>query len=242
MEKIKMDHNQCRAKVCAVCYNESGFKATRLISDRDQTALQQFVISNFDRDNDSFPSGLCSSCQKILHEWISGKENPRKLPVTSDYNPNIPHATRGNDGSECSCRMCVRARLFGGAWNKFKAECKANKENNKVEFKKGEGALLCTKCYSPVYRGCNHTKEVCSSKLTSIENVAKNLSQTQLEQLAVRVLKEKAINSGDNTIKMTGKSGRPVTVHLGPLLPSPQEPYSVEEIIRIQLESNMTGK
>ena len=72
---IKKTHEENRAKVCAVCWNERGFKPSRQVSDRENQALQDFLFPTYDKNDVRFPRGLCNTDRDILYEWINNKVN-----------------------------------------------------------------------------------------------------------------------------------------------------------------------
>ena len=69
----KKSHEENLAAVCAICWNESGLKVSRGISDAQEAGIRDLVVSNYSRSDSHFPRGLCSICQSILWEWMSGK-------------------------------------------------------------------------------------------------------------------------------------------------------------------------
>ena len=73
MPKAKRNHDENLSKVCAICWNESGLKPSRVVSENEETAIQQFILGEYSRSDSKFPRGLCSTCQSILREWITGK-------------------------------------------------------------------------------------------------------------------------------------------------------------------------
>ena len=48
--------------VCAVCWGESGKKADRCVSEAEEAALKEFVVSSYSRKDPRFPAGVCQGC------------------------------------------------------------------------------------------------------------------------------------------------------------------------------------
>ena len=124
----------------------------------------------------------------------------------------------------------------------FLVECQKSKENSLVA--KDSGLRVCGTCYSTIKRGSNHSLESCRSKSTLIDNLSKTLPEDILEKIAVKTLKEKVHMSGDNTVKLTGVGGgKPVTITVGKVSTTPKiEPLSVEDVINMQTESNLSWR
>ena len=72
----KRGHEENRAVVCAVCYNESGLKCERKVSEAVEQAIKNFVCDDYSKNDSHFPSGICRDCNFILTDWISDKPNP----------------------------------------------------------------------------------------------------------------------------------------------------------------------
>ena len=73
MPKEKKTHNENRGKVCAICWNERGYKADRQVNEEDNIALQQLLFPSYNKDNNRFPNGLCGTDSKILYKWMTDK-------------------------------------------------------------------------------------------------------------------------------------------------------------------------
>ena len=72
---IKKTRKENRGKVCAVCWNEWGFKPSCPVSDRENQALQDSLFPTYDKNNVRFPRGLCNTDRDTLHEWTNNKVN-----------------------------------------------------------------------------------------------------------------------------------------------------------------------
>ena len=90
MPYFKKSHDENLAKVCAICWNESGMKALRGVSDREAAGIQDFVITNYSFLDPRFPRGLCATCHSILREWMIGKVN--NYPAKYSVSLYMPHS------------------------------------------------------------------------------------------------------------------------------------------------------
>ena len=101
-------HEDCRSRVCAVCYDEKGRKAEigRKISAAMEKIIQDNVNSNFSLSDSSLPSGLCTRCRISLtqqNKWnATGKiesARPKKIDIASSYENN-QRPPRGTEGKK----------------------------------------------------------------------------------------------------------------------------------------------
>ena len=230
----KKDHEACRLVVCAVCWGESGRKAGRAVSEAEEAAIREFVVSSYSKRDPRFPAGICDNCHFILRDWIKGQERPRPLPVAEKFMVDLAMMTRSS--LECTCAICKLARMNGLEWKRFSD----SKNKRKTPFNKGD--KLCSKCFSRIYPGSNHSAEVCRSKAVAVENLSQ-VSPQVLEQVLHGHLKA-AGASGDQAIKVGSVTGgKPMTVTLGhhPDQPVPN-PLSAQDILTIQNEANLSDR
>ena len=234
----KKSHEECRKMVCAVCWCESGAKATRGVSEAEVTAIREFVVSSYTKADPRFPSGLCKGCHFILREWSIKKENPRPLPVTNNFQAKMSITTRST--TSCSCTICSLARMNGNTWKTFVS----NLTKNKTPFHKKSGDKLCPKCFSRIYSGSNHNFNACRSKSQALQSLTIAANPRVLEQAVHGHLQAVAGSSGDQTIKITSaKGGKPMSVTIGDSsnLHTPDH-LSAEDILAIQDEASLSDR
>ena len=238
MPNVKKDHEACRRMVCAICWCESGQKASRGVSASLEAALKDFVVSSYSRADPRFPTGLCTNCNLILTDWTRGVETPRPLPVASKYEAVIPLTTRSSP--HCTCTMCKLASLNGAEWKRFSS----SKKQQKVSpISKQSGEKLCGSCFSRIYRGSNHSADVCKSSRTAVENLS-GVSSALLDKLVHQHLKAAEKDSGDTTIEITSvKGGKPMLVTIGQIQKEEEVPtLTCEEVLVIQNEASLSDK
>ena len=68
--KFEQEHNECRGRVCVLCYH----KGDRPISEREIKCIDQYLIEGYTSDNPEFPNALCTGCTSIY--W-------KKLPTAN---------------------------------------------------------------------------------------------------------------------------------------------------------------
>ena len=142
----RLTHEQCRFRVCFVCGNEEG-KRNQLcdIGMGDAKLIKEHILSDF--------TTLYSS-------------NLRRRQTRSEA---------GRAEEDCTCCVCVRAKLNGGALKKFKkesGELKAAEKENRVPGA-GRPLKLCKHCYASLYPGCPHeceaSRQVCKSAVCIVQ-------------------------------------------------------------------------
>ena len=85
-KKVKLTHEACRAKVCAICYGKSGNKASRTVTANMEVGMKSLVFSDYNISDERFPLGLCTTCRLTLLEHMKGESlrdrvAPRELVV-----------------------------------------------------------------------------------------------------------------------------------------------------------------
>ena len=117
---MTLSHNDCRPRVCAVCFDEKGRKSEmgRLINDTMQKAIRDNVNSKFNITDSSVPSGLCTTCRiRLLQHinWKSGGHNakspPKAIDIANSYENPLNIAARSS--LQCDCRICTYVRRSG---------------------------------------------------------------------------------------------------------------------------------
>ena len=230
------DHDSCRALVCALCFCEKGLKADRKVSVTVEAAIKQFHCSSYSLADSRFPTGICKSCRFLIHEWIHGKENAKPLPPLAQPVTDIPPKTRSLN--KCTCRICHIAGLNGPAWRKHVMKVK------KPKPKITQPSRLCSKCFSPIYRGSNHSENVCKSSRSAVENLSSSVDQNVLESIALETLKSKVNESVDKTVNITSVNGgraTKVTVGTSDKIRTPTN-LSAEDVIAIQNEASLSDR
>ena len=238
MPNIKKGHEEHRKAVCAICWCESGQKASRCVSAAQEAALREFVVSSYSLADPRFPTGLCKSCMFILGDWNSGVENPRPLPVASRYDAVLPILTRSSP--ECSCTMCKIGRMNGLEWKRFSFS--KHQEIN-PPISKNTGERLCAICFSRIYRGSNHSPEACKSSRVVVENLSGVQSST-LDKVVHGHLNSSINETGDRTMEITSiVGGQPMQVTVGKIPKVVEVPtLTCDEILTIQYEANLSDK
>ena len=239
MPYTKKDHETLRKMVCAICWCESGLKASIVVSEAQEAALREYVVSSYSRADPRFPLGLCKSCQFILRDWSSNVENPRPLPVASRYDAVIPITTRSSP--QCTCTMCKLGRLNGLEWKKFSF---SKKQQKHPPILKTSGERLCATCFSRVYRGSLHSADVCRSSRVAVENISSGVSSSILEKVVHDHVKTTVTESGDTSMEVTSvEGGKPMLITVGKITKEVELPtLTCEEILIIQNEANLSDK
>ena len=141
-----MDHSACREKVCALCWCKKGKKATQIVRENDEEVIRK-CIPNYQRNDVHYPIGLCKGCYNIVLSQKGAKS--RKIDF-EDYEPAaVKRDLRSNVSSECDCRICYVAKLYG---NDFKIYCREPVVKS------------CPTCNSIIAKGSDHSPTKCQEQ------------------------------------------------------------------------------
>jgi hypothetical protein len=254
MPYIKLTHQGCRTKVCAVCYGRSGRKATQNVTDYLEDGIKSFVFAEFDKNDERFPSGVCTTCRMTLMEHMKGKSlrddrdtlRTLLLPDPDQYEAEMIRVTRSSSQQGCECRICSLAMINGLQWIKFVSDCK----KVKTDFAPGvKYDKLCKDCFAPIYRGSNHSGDVCRSRKHTLSNVtaAIHSANTSMDLVASKFLKTESAEKGSTSLDLRlSTGGRPMVVTLGRSCGDGAKPISAHQAKVIQndvgLSDNQMGK
>ena len=253
MPHFKLSHEDCRSKVCALCYGRSGSKATQSVTNYLEQGLQSFVFAEYRKEDERFPSGLCTSCRLSLTEQMKGSSLQQRvtsrkllLPDTECYEVQLGIVTRAKSEQPCNCRICSLARLNGLEWKMFVANCKKEQSDVSPGIKYER---LCKNCFAPIYKGSNHTANACKSRRHALSNLTEAVSNanTSMDLAASKYLKAVSGESQSSTVNLRLSSGgRPLVVTLGKPGGDVAEPISAQQAKVIQndagLSDNQIGK
>ena len=245
-----LTHEQCRLKVCAVCYCKSGQKATKVVTETQETLIQKLVFSGYSRKDTKFPSGLCLTCLFSLLDHKKGqslqnkKSEPRLLllPDPDTYETELKRVTRSSSDSACQCRICDVGRMNGVKWKHFVATCKksATPTSTIAQYDR-----LCKDCLAPIYRGSNHSLMMCRSKRQSLENISQAVSNSNssMDLVASQFLRSEMTESGsDSVLVRSATGGAPLQVSVGKSAEAPLPSISLEQARVMQVEANLSDR
>ena len=85
MPNYKRSHEECRPIVCFLCLNRT--LDGKVIKEAYKIRIHNEIYPDFQRDENFLPSGLCSSCCRIMYSQDS--KNPRKYPGNMNYYVNL---------------------------------------------------------------------------------------------------------------------------------------------------------
>ena len=221
-KKVKLNHEACRAKVCAICYGRSGSKATRKITAEQELGMRSYVFSEYNMSDERFPLGLCTSClfsllEHMKGESLQGRDACRELvlPDPTCYDVKLSKVTRLSSSQDCQCMICYLARMNGLEWRRFVAEGKKGSSELSSGIKYDR---LCGDCFAPIYRGSHHTPNACKSRRQTLENLtlAVNNANTDLDLVSSSYIKSLSSEANSSTVSLRQSTGgRPVVVNIG---------------------------
>ena len=180
-----MSHEESLKKVCAVCTNLCGKKATRGVSETDERLIQKLVFSSYHRGSPYFPQGLCEGCHmKLWHEVKDGERGSgQKFLLPENYHCTLPKETRSQSKEYCRCRWCSLARMNGLELRRWQKQAKEEREG------KDEIGMMCPKCGKglPISQ---KSHQCSSSDMDTIANMLQSIPHSLKPKLAHSLLKE----------------------------------------------------
>lgn len=60
-------HAQCRVSICLLCFSKT--KELRQVRKDQEIVIKKYFFSNYDANDERFPSVLCGSCRHIVREY-----------------------------------------------------------------------------------------------------------------------------------------------------------------------------
>ena len=202
---MALSHEQARSKVCAVCLNEHGDKAVKIVTPLEESLIQK-IIPYYSKANTLFPSGLCKSCIHGLRHKEKGKEVKFRLPDSYACTP-APLSDTVLQSEVCKCRWCLLARMSGLKFLQWKQEKKGKKKEQVVR--------LCDQCFVGVTKDVEHT---CSSTTQEVvNNLVDSLPDQIRNKVAHRVLASQVTKTGDTepVLLTPARGGHPIPVLFG---------------------------
>ena len=132
------NHDENRSCICAICYSESGQKASRNVTLFQENVIKEHISQNYSILDKCYPSGLCNKCYNKLNKIKNGQP-VTNLSVSEYFGSPVPPELRNQ---QCQCVICTIARFNGLEWKQFVAKCKSKDDNSVYK--------LCQNCLSKV--------------------------------------------------------------------------------------------
>ena len=191
-----LSHEMCRMRMCCCCGVK--LKSPKSMSARLEELVKQWGPDpGFDSQISSYPTGICSTCQRDIYKVKQGKPEAAwlgpKPPAWSDFSANRMHGVRKCgiilDTSEepSMCDICTHVRGLGtGARglkigpqsHKFVPRDKATLYDSKDDNKRS----WCQKCAQPTGPGLSHPCNPIARKKNILKLIEK---QSQKEKEAI---------------------------------------------------------
>ena len=173
-------HELRRGKVCVVCYK----KATRAVSAGDIEVVRNHIIEGYSSSNADLPSGICIGCSLNLSK--KRKDATFAIPnCVDDYDPRRKAGLRSSAAHDCDCRIC-KVALESGFEKHHKRKYQKKRGRPTTKSTPLSSFKVCGHCFAKLYRGCNHSSEVCNSRRNRVDLLVDLTSPTTLHRAALR--------------------------------------------------------
>ena len=244
-QTAKYSHDECRLRVCIVCFKAKGTQTTPLrdISNNSDyiDILKQNVGGNFDVNDRRQPCGLCDGCRK--------KNLARNSPVPFILSEQYLYTvvlSENEENQSCECKICKKVRGKSPTTNLFQfkpTHAGGRPKLTEESSKKASPAHFCSLClqlkedHDP--KRCNEitrTNNIIKMAVTADGDVTKLGSK--VGGVVVKAAKPSPTN---NTIRLAlPKTGTPVPLTLGPGKPKePKIRYTVDQLWDMQIRDTM---
>ena len=235
------DHEVCRSRVCCLCQNLRGKKASRQVSTVEAEQVKQ-LRPGFDPASPYFASGICLRCLYLLSEQRRGREPSFMLPT--EYTVSMPRALRSAEAAAaaCTCRFCYLAKLSGRAFQQWQREVQG--------VVRPEVTCMCSDCFLPVVVGGRHQCTTTTQEV--VANLTKSLPEEVQQKLVQQYLARAAGAAGDSggggrsttpVLLTPATGGWPVPVVYGKAPSTPSlVPLSVKEAIQIGNQNRLSSQ
>ena len=129
------------------------------------------------------------------------------FPEVEDYDPKRPMNRRSLES--CTSRICFISNLK--LQEAVKLKKKFGRPCANPEDKHSDRLKVCGKCFSVLYRGCNHSPQMCSSRREKVYNLERLIdSPVTKQRLASRTINKSpqlsTLGSRPQNIKLSSSS------------------------------------
>ena len=165
-----LTHNQCRTKVCVVCFQSKKSMRSILGNSTFTEILKANVGQNFDATNPRIPSGLCSLCR---NKYFSANKEPFSIPQYLQF-----VVAPENLDEPCECEICLKVRPIGKKSGLLEGKPQPHaggrpKSSPPIQKKQAKlsSSDLCRICLVP--KDSNHNSKTCneSTKTRNLLNL-----------------------------------------------------------------------
>ena len=224
-------HEEARSMVCLIC----GEKGSCKISQGLLENIRETLVPDYNLSNPILPCALCSTHQKALYERKRGNTT-RKLEMQDLDKYYSARWTRGScEDHVCAICSTARSNPVGQSGNRtVKKRGRPSTKENDTPSK------VCPYCFGPLGKGLSHT---CTSA-ARMDNTLSRFSPRSKDKLCSSILKDRSREEGVSQMSLATTSGKclPVTLFRGTDEEENKQSMSVQDLCRLQLNTNLSGK
>ena len=151
-KSAKLSHEQNRYKCCALCYNESGNKASCPVSPRVAEIIRTKVDASYELNNSRYAASLCTACDIDINKLGQNKIEKLRYEKSSKFGDTIPLNLRSDGPADiCHCIICERATLNGTRWLAFRKMWKKTPGRPSTNAGGDNKSVRCNICLTEVF-------------------------------------------------------------------------------------------
>ena len=239
-----MKHDTALKTVCGVCLMKP--KSMENISGNYLNLIRKHHYANYNLTSGDFPSVICPSCKRCLRDRDKlGHEAKGKLPPVRYHQMRGTRTSRFSD--ECRCSWCDIARLKGGPYMKHCNEVREGpgRPLEHVPAPPPEVKEICQGCQGEIKRGVLHKCNVTSREKNTLERLREMSSSSKQRMAAVLlddISEEQGVSKTGGTLEIKTRGGWPKLVAVGSAAKPKASTMRKEDLMRIKLNLNLSGK
>ena len=229
-KKSRKTHAEMRYHVCIYCLKNG---CSRKIPESLLSVIKRNVSSDFDLSDESFPIGLCNSCQRKAL-----RDDSYKSDLDYDLLRRRFRALSGMD-KICQCYICMHGRVT--PFNKVKETSPMVQQS--VASPKGDASKLTKTCNKCLQTDISPGKPHDCSISNRVDNILGWLPSDVTEQIASSVISKQMNNNCQNnkSIQLKSKRGRPLKLRMSAEKPERSD-VSLQMINQLRQVLRLSGK
>ena len=236
MPNYRLNHDQCRHKVCVVCLG----KAKGKITPRLKELIVNHVFDGYIWNMDHLPCAICDTCRISL--GTCNNPDPRKripMPKKCDH-VQLLHkiVTCDITSTCCTCDICESAKAKGGSAANKSSTKQSRGRPSRTQTKKPVTMTLCSVCKGTRKRFVTHK----CNEIEKYKNVQQLLSPKSQELVSSTFIRQKSSSECSKSESTLMTRGRPMKVTVPGIhkLESPKPQISHQTLLNMQAKRNLS--
>ena len=208
--------------------------------------IRKHHFMDYNLTSGDYPTVICPSCKRSLRDREKcGTAAKSKLPHVRYHLMRGTRASRSSD--ECPCSWCHIASLKGGPYMKHCSEVREG-PGRPLEHDPApppEVKEICQRCQGEIKRGVLHKCNLTTLEKNTLDRL-KEMPSTSKQRMAAALLdeirEEQGVSRKGGTLEIKTSGPRPKFVGIGTFAKPKARTMTKEDLMRIKLKLNLSGK